>query len=395
MPRLVALAMPGGDLLVDNLRRVWDRGDAALVVDIRLSPATRHDLIDELAASTVVDEYGSETPLGGGRSVEEGDALVVATSGTTGKPKGAVLTHRAIAQHARSSTARLMVDPDRDRWLACLPLAHVGGLSVVTRALVTGTPLTVLPGFDRDAVEVAARNGANLVSLVPTTLARVEPALFRTILLGGSAPPELPPPNAVTTYGMTESGGGVVYDGIPFDGVEIKITGTREGSSGEEGSGGGKGAGEILLRSPTLARCYRTAREDLPVAGSGGWYATGDIGSLDRIGWLTVHGRADEMIVTGGENVWPAPIEALLAAHPGIADAAVAGHPDPEWGQKVVAYLVPADPAAPPTIDSIRSWVKERLSPWAAPREIVLARKIPRTESGKIRRKSLSYPTPP
>ena len=170
---------------------------------------------------------------------------VVATSGSTGEPKGVVLTHDAVRASALATNQRLGVTA-ADHWLACLPLSHVGGLSVVTRALVTGTALTVLPGFDAATVTAAAGRGASLVSLVATALARIDPTIFRRILLGGSAPPPVIPPNAVATYGSTETGSGVVYDGVPLDGVEVRIDGD----------------GEIRVRGPMLLRCYRD--EKLP-----------------------------------------------------------------------------------------------------------------------------------
>ena len=137
MGRLVALDLPGGADFVDELRRIWDRGDAAFPVDQRLPPTGR----DELCAAMDV-----------GDAVEPGDALVVATSGSTGAPKGVVLTHDAVAASAAASNARLGVTDD-DHWLACLRLSHVGGLSVLTRALYAGTRLTVRPGFDAAEVD--------------------------------------------------------------------------------------------------------------------------------------------------------------------------------------------------------------------------------------------------
>ena len=225
MRRLIVVEARGDAAFVDRLRSAWDGGDAVLPLDPRLPDPARRAV---LAAAR------PEEP------VEDGDALVVATSGTTGEPKAAVLTHAAVAASARATSDRLAVDPAADRWLACLPLAHVGGLSVVTRALVTGTPLTLHDGFDAAAVEAAARAGATLVSLVPTALRRVDPAAFRTVVLGGSAMPPHLPPNAVTTYGMTETGSGVVYDGVPLDGVEVRIV-----------------DGEVHLRGPMLLRAYR------------------------------------------------------------------------------------------------------------------------------------------
>ena len=172
-----------------------------------------------MGAGAVVDDSGTTVTLEDGRPVEPGDALVVATSGSTGIPKGVVLTHAAVHASAVASSARLGVTQD-DHWLACLPVAHVGGLAVVTRAMVMGTSLTVLPGFDPAAVMAV---GASHVSLVATALRRIDPAAFRLIVLGGAAPPSSLPPNVVTTYGMTETGSGVVYDGRPLDGVEVRI----------------------------------------------------------------------------------------------------------------------------------------------------------------------------
>jgi o-succinylbenzoate---CoA ligase len=367
---LVALALPGGPAFVAALERVWERGDAAFPLDLRLPAAARDAVLDAMAPARVIDGDGEEHRRDGGRPVEDGDALVVATSGSTGTPKGVVLTHDAVAASAAATSRRLAVDPARDRWLACLPLAHVGGLAVVARALVTATPLTVLPGPDPDAVaDAVARTGVTLVSLVPTALARLDPAWFRAIVLGGATPPPVVPPNAVTTYGLTETGSGVVYDGEPLDGVEVRIAGD----------------GEVHLRGPMLLRTYRDGRDPKT---ADGWFPTGDVGAW-RDGRLVVHGRRGDMIVSGGENVWPEPIERVIGAHPGVADVAVAGRPDPEWGQRVVAFVVAAEPGRPPSLDSLRDHVKEQLPPWCAPRQLVLVDALPRTALGKVRRGDL------
>ena len=356
MRRLIPLQLPGGPAFVEALTRAWDDGDAVLPVDPRLpQPA-----IDRVLASMRLNE-----------PVEDGDALVVATSGTSGDPKGVVLTHDAITASALATSERLEVDPERDRWLACLPLAHVGGLSVVARALVTGTPLVLHDGFDATAVErAAAAEGVTLVSLVATAFRRVDASRFRVIVLGGAAPPEALPPNAVTTYGMTETGSGVVYDGVPLDGVDVRV-----GPSDE-----------ILIRGPMLLRAYRDGTDPKD---ADGWFATGDLGTIDTAGRLRVYGRADDLIISGGENVWPEPVEAILANQPGVADVAVIGRADHEWGQRVVAVIVPADSTHPPALDALRAAVKERVGPWAAPREIELVEAIPRTALGKVRRRDL------
>ncbi len=374
MPELVAIDLPGGEPFVDALRRVWDDGDAALPVDQRLPPAARAVLFDALGPARVVGPDGCRA-LQGGRPVEPGDALVMATSGTTGAPKGVVLTHDAVAASARATSARLGVDPGRHRWLACLPLSHVGGLSVVTRSLCTGTRCDVLPGFDAEAVR-ALSGPEVMVSLVATALQRTPADLFRTVVLGGSAPPAELASNVVTTYGLTETGSGVVYDGLPLEGVEVDVDGA---------------SGEIRLRGPMLLRCYRDGTVPLD---PDGWFATGDVGGFDGDGRLTVHGRVTDMIISGGENIWPAPVEEVLRSHPGVAEVAVAGRPDPEWGQRVVAWVVPADPARPPRLEELRDLVGERLARFAAPRQLVIASSLPRTSIGKIRREELTVPEP-
>lgn len=328
---------------MEELRGVWDRGDAVLPVDPRLPAPARAALLGVLRP---------------GEAVEEGDALVVATSGTTGTPRGVVLTHSAVQAAAGAVSRRLAVDPNADRWWACLPLAHVGGLMVVTRSILTGTPLT----FDGGA-------GATLVSVVPTLLDRMDTSRFRVVLLGGAADSRHRERNVVRTYGMTETAGGVVYDGAPLEGTEVRADGD----------------GRLHVRGPSLLRCYRDGRDPKD---ADGWLPTGDIGHvLD--GRVVVHGRADDMIVTGGENVWPDPVEEILRAHPTVADAAVMGRPDEEWGQRVVALIVPHDPAAPPTLDELRACVKEKLPAHSAPRELVLVEALPRTPSGKLRRHAL------
>jgi O-succinylbenzoic acid--CoA ligase len=300
--------------------------------------------------------------------VEPGDALVVATSGTTGSPRGVVLTHDAVSASALATSTRLGVTAD-DAWLACLPLSHVGGLSVVTRAIVTDTRLVVHDGFDAEAVTAAADGGATLVSLVPTALRRIDPRRFRRVVLGGSRPPASLPENVITTYGMTETGSGIVYDGYPLDGVEFHVD----------------PGGEIHIRCPMLFRCYRDGARPLV----NGWFATGDLGEIDADGRLTVHGRKAEMIITGGENVWPALIEAALSDHPSVREVAVAGVPDIEWGERVVAWIVPTDTTNPPTLESIRSITGETLPMYMAPKEVRLVQSLPTTSSGKVRRHDL------
>jgi O-succinylbenzoic acid--CoA ligase len=218
----------------------------------------------------------------------------------------------------------------------------------------------------------ALDRGATLTSLVPTTLRRLAPDIadrFRRILLGGQEPPPVLAPNVVTTYGLTETGSGVVYDGRPLDGVEVRIIG-----------------GEIQVRGPMLLRSYRNGSDPKDAYG---WLATGDGGEIGADGRLVVHGRLSGMIISGGENIWPAAVESVLVRHPGVAEVAVAGAADAEWGERVVAYVVVApgvDVAAERLLSELRDLVRTEIAPFAAPRQVVIVESLPRTALGKIRR---------
>ena len=356
MAKLAVLDARGTPDFPDRLRAIWDAGDAALPVDPRLPAPARAALLAAMRA---------------GEPVDDGDALVVATGGTTGAPKGVVLTHEAVAASAVITSRALDVYPGADRWLACLPLAHIGGLSVVTRALVTGTPLTVHDGFDPSAVEQAATAGCTLVSLVPTALRRLDPSGYRVVLLGGSPSWEALPANAVQTYGMTESSSGVVYGGKPLPRVEVRADAD----------------GQLWLRSPTLLRAYRDGTDPRDAEG---WYPTGDAGSVGPDGTVTVTGRLDDAIVTGGEKVWPEPVERVLRAVPGVADVAVAGVPDPEWGTRVVALIVAGrGEQPPPSLAALRDAVRAALPAYCAPRAVAFTDALPRTPLGKLDRRAV------
>ncbi|MEM1333053.1 MAG: fatty acid--CoA ligase family protein [Actinomycetota bacterium] len=356
MARLIELDATGTPDVADRLRTIWDAGDAAFPMDPRLPESAR----ERMRRSMRIDE-----------DVEPGDALVIATSGSSGDPKGVVLSHDALAASAAATSHALGADAD-SHWLACLPLAHVGGLSVITRALHTGARLTVHDGFDAHAVERAGDEGVTHVSLVPTALARVDPRRFECILLGGSRPPADRPPNSVTTYGMTETGSGVVYDGRPLDGVEVRI----------DAPPGVADDGEIHLRCPMLLRCYRDGTDP---RGSDGWFPTGDLGRWLPDGRLHVTGRAGDLIISGGENVWPETVERALVDHPDVAEVMVRGVDDPEWGQLVEAVVVPT-PGSAPTLDSLRAHVKQHHPAYLAPRSLLLVDALPRTALGKPRR---------
>ena len=363
MPKLTALNLPGSPDFVHALQSVWERGDAVFPLDRRLPVAAQRSMLQGFGVATVISEDG-ETALSDGEPIEPGDALVIATSGSSGPPKAAVLTHAAVEASARATSERLQVT-DNDHWLACLPLAHVGGLSVITRSLITGTTLTVIDGFDADVVSASE---ATLVSLVTTALQRIDPSLFRAIVLGGARPPADRPPHCIATYGLTETGSGVVYNGKPLNSVEIEI---RDG--------------EVHVRGPMLLRCYRDGTSPLT---SDGWLPTGDLGFLRDDGSLHVEGRRGDVINTGGEKVWPDDVERQLIQHPDIHDVAVTGLPDNEWGQIVAAFVVSARPNL--SLDEIREHCRAQLPGYALPKQLELVEAIPRTALGKVRRSELT-----
>ena len=376
--RLVAIDLAPGPNFVEALQRIWDNGDAALPVDQRLPAEARSTLFTALAPAVILTDAG-ETVCHNSVPMLDGDALVVPTSGTTGIPKGVVLSHAAVRASAVATSARIGIDRDRHRWLSCLPLAHIGGLSVVTRALHTNTPLIVLESFDAAAVEAAPALGATHTSLVVSAFQRVDPTRWECIVVGGSAMPADLPANTLRTYGMTETGSGVVYNGRPLDGVEVRVVNDR-----------------LELRGPMLFRSYRQHDANGALTPEGNnpldadaWFATGDGGALLRDGTVVVFGRVGDVIVTGGEKVWPDSVEKVLRSASGVAEVAVAGRPDATWGATVVAWVVPTDPANPPTLELLREHTKQFLPAYAAPYKLKLCRSLPRTATGKIQRAML------
>lgn len=359
MTRLVAVDLPTSDEFVDALTSVWNDGNAILPLDQRLPAHARRELAVRFGAARIIDATGS-TALDGARTFGDGDALVIASSGTTGEPKGVIHTHRSLQASSRMVAAALHLTA-ADHWLACLPVAHIGGFGVVARALATGARLTCVPRPDADVIARASAGGATHTALVPNLLARIDVSAWKTILIGGAAAPSARPGNVVATYGLTETCGGVVYDSRPLDEVEVRIIDD-----------------EILLRAPSLCRGYVDGNPNV----KDGWLHTGDLGSMTN-GVLTVSGRRDDLIITGGSKVWPQPVERTLAKHPKVADIVVRGVPDDEWGAVVCAWVVPHDPNDAPSLAELRNAVRGEMSDVAAPRQLVIVGEIPRTALGK------------
>ena len=349
-------------------------GPAILPLEADL-PAGRLARFLDTFSPEAVETAGGIAPRPGGRPVNEETAVVIATSGSTGRPKGVELSAAALTYSARASLDRIGAAPG-DRWLLCLPATHVAGIQVLVRSLVAGTEPVVAGNLSP-----ATASGCAHVSIVPTQLRRLlaeEPMAwadtFTSVLLGGAAAGAgliaaardagVP---VVTTYGMSETCGGCVYDGLPLDGVAV--------SAG--------GDGRIRIIGPVLFSAYRLRPDLTAAAFDDGWFRTSDLGVLDASGHVTVRGRADDVINTGGEKVVAGEVASVLETCPGVREAVVVGRLDEEWGERVTAVIVPDNSAQPPTLDLLSRHVRERLPRYAAPRELVLLDALPMLPSGK------------
>jgi O-succinylbenzoic acid--CoA ligase len=414
----VALALPAGLDFAYALHACLLHGAVAVPVDLRLGAAERRAIQD--GAALVLDAPLQSAPATGAHAtigasaaspahpqpsphipiqIHDLDAVavVIHTSGTTSAPKPVELTYGNLLWSALGSAVALGLDR-RERWLCALPLSHVGGLSILLRSAIYATTAVVHPRFDTDAVLAELQSGAvTLVSLVATTLARLldaglhDPPALRCALLGGGpvAPALLERARGAgvpvsLTYGLTEA---------CSQATTMPLALVRSDDDGQRHAAPNAGPplfctrlrlaqdGEIELSGPTLAP--RATAAD-------GWLRTGDLGRLNPLGGLEVTGRKADTIVSGGENVAPAEVEAVLESHPAVLEAAVLARPDPQWGEAVAALVVPRAGAA---LDGarLRAHCAARLAPYKVPKHVALvAGPLPRTPSGKLLRRELT-----
>jgi O-succinylbenzoic acid--CoA ligase len=334
---------------------------------------------------------------------------VIYTSGTTGYPKGAVISYGN--QWASAVNSALQLGLSRaERWLVPMPLFHVGGLSVLIRSVIYGTTAVIHDRFDPAAVAHALDEAdITIVSLVPVMLQRVLegrtrgfPATLRCVLLGGSAAPkallqrcqDLGIPVA-QTYGLTEANSQVTTlrpeDGLrklgssgkPLPLTEVRVI-TEAGEPAEPFQ-----PGEILVRGPTVISKYLNNDAASSHSFQDGWFRTGDIGYLDDEGYLFVLDRRTDLIVSGGENVYPREIENVLSTHPLVVDVGVAGREDATWGQVPVAFVQVREPDRPGVEEDLRQYCRERLAGYKVPKEFIFVDALPRNASGKLLRRNL------
>jgi o-succinylbenzoate---CoA ligase len=397
----VAIALPPGLAFAQALHACLLLGAVAVPVDLRLAPTERTSIA--AGASVIVEEplrlprmgasgIGARVDNAPGATSEARDAsgvggethdldavaAVIHTSGTTSAPRPVELTYGNFLWSALGSAVALGLDP-RERWLCTLPVSHVGGLSILVRSTVYATTAVVHERFDTDRVlDALLRRDITLVSLVATTLTRLldaglaRPSALRFALTGGGTVPAALTARAraaavpvSTTYGLTEACSQVTTGGPPLFCTRVR---TAED-------------GEIVVAGPTVAPGSRDGD---------GWLRTGDLGTLDEHGCLTVTGRKVDTIVSGGENVAPAEVEAVLEAHPDVLEAAVLGRPDERWGEAVTAIVL-TRPGRTFDADSLRAHCARLLAPYKVPKQVVFTgESLPRTPSGKLLRRELS-----
>jgi O-succinylbenzoic acid--CoA ligase len=325
--------------------------------------------------------------------VEPNTAVIVVTSGSTGEPKGVLLSAHALRASAHATHERL---GGPGAWLLATPAQFIGGLQVLVRARLAGTPAAVLDlsaGFSPEGFAAAARpvlgTGRAYTALVPTQLARLVAVggaglaaarEFDAIVLGAAAYPESlrveaerAGVNAVPAYGMSETASGCVYDGVPLDPVRVRLADAEAG------------VGQAELAGPFLAHGYRLAPEQTAAVFAGRWFHTGDLGRFTPSGRLEILGRADDVVNTGGVKVAPALVERVLTAEDGVSGACVLGVPDPRWGQRLVAAVV-GDPATEATL---ASRVRAELGPAATPKQFAFVGELPLRGPGKPDRAAL------
>jgi o-succinylbenzoate---CoA ligase len=396
----IGLRAPNGPGFVVAVHALMRLGAIIVPINTRLTPTEVDWQVHDADVAAVLEEADVAALMTGRAALPQEREFdlsewhsIVYTSGTTGRPKGAVLTYDNHWWSAVASTLNLGLQPD-DAWLACLPLFHVGGLAILLRSVICGITAVVQSRFEPDEVNQAIdERGISIVSVVSTMLDRMlterderpYPPTLRCVLLGGGPAPlplleravraGIP---VVQTYGLTETASQVATlapedarhkpgsAGKPLMGSQIRVAAD----------------GEIWVQGPSVSPGY------LHHSPTDEWLRTGDLGYLDQDGYLYVLDRRDDLIVSGGENVYPAEVEAALLAHPAVREAGVVGLPDPQWGRTVAAIVV-VKPGHAVNAEELSAFCRTRLAAYKVPRRVEFRDALPRNAAGKLLRRHL------
>jgi fatty-acyl-CoA synthase len=414
--RLAAVAVPiNFRLAADEIDYILgDSGAVALICDSEDVPRAAVGLVLEVGPA-YDDTVASAPPWREDPGLAEDDvALMCYTSGTTGRPKGALLTHRNLVA-STLSWIHEMRSGQNDVWLSGQPLFHIGGINGLLPFLVLGATVIITPSttFDPEAMlALIAAHGVTMCIFVPTqwaticrsrSVARVDSEQLRVAMWGASPAPlhtleamasAFPRAAIVSAYGQTEMSGATTLlkgpdstrkmgsVGKPMLGVELRVVDDdlRDVPIGE--------VGEIVYRGPHVLAGYHGQPDATREACAGDWFHSGDLARFDDDGYLWLVDRKKDMIVSGGENVYPAEVERVLLDHPGVAEAAVIGVPHPRWVETPVAFVVPSDRGE---VDeaNLSAHCREYLAGYKKPSAIVVVDELPRNAGGKVLKRIL------
>jgi o-succinylbenzoate---CoA ligase len=364
VPTLVAIDLELSPRLFEVISDCVETRQAFCVLDQRVSAALKREQINQLGATHHLSEDGL-IALEKGTGVDDEIGLVMLTSGSSGQPKAAEISWTSLEASARLTSTRLNSNP-LATWVPVLPANHIGGLAVLLRSAFGYANLCWAEDIER-----GPDLGATHISVVQAQLMRQDLSRYKYVLLGGAKPLSALSPNVIPTWGMTETGSGIVYGGLPLD--EVSVASSNN---------------ELIVKSPTLFTRYRGQARPSVIGPDGfsDWFPTGDGGEVTD-GVVRVFGRIGSVITTGGEKVWPEQLETVLGQQISVKEIAVTSIPDSVWGEAIVAVVVSDGEV---TLDVLSELAESQIGPWAKPKYLLKVSKLPRTPNGKLQRHTLT-----